>query len=106
MTDEWSEKFRVAAKEWVDADAEASLAEELKSSTLNQMIIHLNVQGEMPVNRRESIVRSSDKWIEYVNDMVKKRTKANLFKVRLEYIRMRFNEQQSIEATKRAEMKL
>jgi 23S rRNA maturation mini-RNase III len=52
------------------------------------------------------IVKSSDEWHEYVTKMVEARKQASLLKAQLEYIRMRFSEQQSHEATKRAEMKL
>jgi hypothetical protein len=38
--------------------------------------------------------------------MVKAREQANLLKVKMEWLRMRHSEQQSFEATKRAEMKL
>jgi hypothetical protein len=43
---------------------------------------------------------------QYREAMVKARTAANLAKVQLRYIEMRWSEQQSFEATRRAEMKL
>jgi hypothetical protein len=51
-------------------------------------------------------VKASDEWREFVTKMVEAREKAALLKVKLEYIRMKFHEWQSYEATKRAEMKL
>jgi len=63
-------------------------------------------QGDMPVSRAEMNVKASGEWREYVKSMVEAREKASLLKVQLEYIRMRFHEWQSHEATKRAEMKL
>jgi len=98
-----SEQFRVIAKKWVDADAAASMLEETKSSVLAQMMAG---QGDMPVSRAEMNVKASNEWREYVKSMVEAREKASLLKVQLEYIRMRFHEWQSHEATKRAEMKL
>jgi hypothetical protein len=98
-----SEQFRVIAKKWVDADAAASMLEETKSSVLAQMMAG---QGDMPVSRAEMNVKASGEWREYVKNMVEAREKASLLKVQLEYIRMRFHEWQSHEATKRAEMKL
>ena len=98
-----SEQYRIVAKRWVDADAAASLLEESKSSFLAKMMSEL---GDMPVSRAEMNVKSSVEWQEYIKSMVEARQKAALLKVQLEYIRMRFSEEQSYEATKRAEMKL
>ena len=98
-----SEQFRVIAKKWVDADSAASMLEETKSSVLAQMMAG---QGDMPVSRAEMNVKASGEWREYVKSMVEAREKASLLKVQLEYIRMRFHEWQSHEASKRAEMKL
>jgi hypothetical protein len=98
-----SEQYRIVAKKWVDADAAASLLEESKSSFLAKMMSEL---GDMPVSRAEMNVKSSVEWQEYIRSMVEARQKAALLKVQLEYIRMRFSEEQSYEATKRAEMKL
>lgn len=98
-----SEQYRIVAKKWVDADAAASLLEESKSSFLAKMMSEL---GDMPVSRAEMQVKASVEWQEYIRSMVDARQKASLLKVQLEYIRMRFSEEQSHEATRRAEMKL
>lgn len=98
-----SEQFRLVAKKWVDADAAASLLEETKSAVLSRMMA---AYGDIPVNRAELNVKSSDEWLEFITKMVKAREQAALLKVQLEYIRMRFNEWQSHNATKRAEMRL
>ena len=98
-----SEQYRVVAKAWVDADAAANLLEETKSAMLARL---MQRQGDMPVSRAEMNVKASDEWREFVTKMVEAREKASLMKVKLEYIRMRFHEWQSVEATRRAEMKL
>ena len=98
-----SEQYRIIAKKWVDADAAASLLEETKSSFLAQM---MSEQGDMPVSRAEMNVKSSVSWQDYIRSMVEARQKAALLKVQLEYIKMRFQEWNSVTATKRAEMKL
>lgn len=98
-----SEQYRLVAKKWVEADAAASILEETKSAFLAQRMAE---QGDMPVSRAEMAVKSSSEWVDYVGNMVEARKKASLLKAQLEYIRMRFSEHQSIEATKRAEMKL
>lgn len=98
-----SEQFRIIAKRWVDQDAAASLLEESKSAVLAQRMAAL---GEMPVSKAEMQIKASDEWHEYIEKMVDERKKASLLKVQLEFIRMRFSEWQSHEATRRAEMKL
>jgi hypothetical protein len=105
MTDDipLSEQYRVTAKSWVDADAAASLLEETKSAVLARLMLS---QGDMPVSRAEMNVKASDEWREFLTKMVEAREKAALLKVKLEYIRMKFHEWQSMEATKRAEMRL
>ena len=98
-----SEQFRIIAERWVDQDAAASMLEETKSAVLSRMMMQT---GETAVSKAEMIVKASPAWAAHVTEMVKEREKASLSKVQLEYIRMRFSEWQSFEATKRAEMRL
>lgn len=98
-----SEQFRIIAKKWVDADSAANMLEETKSAVLSRMMAD---QGDMPVSKAEMNVKASDEWKAYVTEMVEARKRASLLKVQLEYIRMKYHEWQSYEATKRAEMKL
>jgi hypothetical protein len=98
-----SEQFRIIAKRWVDADSAANMLEETKSAYLNQLML---AQGDMAVSKAEMIVKGSAEWKEYVSTTVTARKDANLLKVQLEYIKMKFYEWQSHNANKRAEMKL
>ena len=98
-----SEQYRLVAKKWVDANAAADLLEDNKSSVLSEMMIAL---GDMPVAHAERDVKASKDWQDYIKSKVEARTKANLLKVQLEYLRMRYGEFQSYEASKRAEMRL
>ena len=98
-----SEQFRLVAKEWVEADAAANILEETKSAVLSQKMAAL---GDMPVSRAELNVKASPDWTDHITKMVEARKSANLLKVRMEWLRMRFSELQSSEATRRAEMKL
>lgn len=98
-----SEQFRIVAKRWVELDSAARMYEETKSSILSQKMVAL---GDMPVSRAEHQVKSSDEWIEFIKSMVNARTEANLAKVKMEWLRMKFSEQQSREATERAERRL
>lgn len=98
-----SEQYRIVAKQWVDAEAAASLLEDTKSAVLSQRMAAL---GDMPVSKAEMTVKASTEWREFIEQMVEARKSANRLKVQLEYLRMRSGEWQSAEATKRAEMKL
>lgn len=98
-----SEEYRLIAKRWVEAESAAELLEQTKSAVLAKLMC---AEGEMPVSKAEMRVKASDKWDGFVREMVTAREKASYLKVQLEYIRMRFSEQQSANASRRAEMKL
>ena len=98
-----SEQFRMVAKDWVDKDSAARMLEETKTAVLAQ---HMKNLGDLPAAHAERDVKASPEWYEFIERLVNARTAANLAKVKLEYIRMKASEQQSAEATKRAEMKL
>lgn len=98
-----SEQFRVIAKQWIDADNAARLLEETKTSVLSERMIAL---GDMPVAHAERDVKASPEWREFLESMVNARSEANRLRMQLEYIRMRHAEQQSLEASRRAEMRL
>lgn len=98
-----SEVYRITAKEWVEADAAASLLEETKSAVLSQ---HMKALGDIPVSKAELMVKSTADWHQFLTNMVEARKQANLLKVKLEWVRMRFMEWNSENATRRAEMKL
>ena len=98
-----SETYRLVAKEWVEADSAARLLEETKSAVLSQ---RMKALGDKPAAHAERDVKASVEWADFIDKLVRARTAANLKKCQLEYLRMRFSETQSFEATKRAEMKL
>lgn len=102
-----SEQYRVVAKKWVDLDNAARLLEETKTATLEEMKNALvEKDPELSDAAAKRTAASSPEWKAWVTAMVEARTKANMSKVQLEYIRMRHSEQQSFEASQRAEMKL
>jgi len=98
-----SEEYRIAAKAWVDLDGAARLLEETKTAVLSQ---RMKQQGDMPVSKAELIVKASPEWADFIQKMCKARTDANLAKVRLEWVRMKFQEWQAMDASARAEMRL
>jgi hypothetical protein len=99
----WSEQFRVAAKAWVELDKAATMLEETKKLVFAQKV---KAQGDIPVNRAENTVLATPEWHDYVTRIVDARSAANLKKVQMEYLRMRFSEWQSNEANKRTEARL
>jgi hypothetical protein len=102
-----SEQYRTAANLWVDADAAASLLEETKSAYFADMTSKLISENiKLAVNRAEVLVKSSPQWKDHVTKMVEARRQANLYKVQMEFLRMRFQELMSQEATHRAESRL
>lgn len=98
-----SEQYRIVAKQWVEAEAAASMLEDTKSAVLSQQMLAL---GEMPVSKAEMLTKANPEWLDHIKKITEARGKANLLKVQMEYLRMKAGEQASYEATKRAEMKL
>lgn len=98
-----SEEFRLVAKTWVDAEAAAHLLEETKSAVLAQKMAAL---GDMPVNRAELTVKASTDWHEQLAKIVEARKEANLRKVQMEYVRMKFSEWQAADANSRNERRM
>ena len=102
-----SEQWRIAAHQWVDAEAAAQLLEDLKTTSLEQFKQQLiEAEGDMPDSHAERRVKSRPQWEQYIRDMVAARKEANLCKVKLDWLRMRFSEWQSRDANSRAEMRL
>ena len=99
-----SEQFRIVAIEYSDAESAATLLENVKDLTLQQRMAELD--GDLPQNKREMMVKASQEWADYIHEMTKARNKARRLKLQLEHIRMKFTEWNSAEANKRAEMKL
>lgn len=98
-----SEQYRIAAKEWVALDGAARLLEETKTAVLAQ---RMKDCGDIPAAHAEREVKASQEWWAFIEEMAEARTQANLAKVKMEYYRMKFMEWNSMEATKRSEMKL
>lgn len=100
-----SEVFEDVATQWVDADAAASLLEDTKSSYLSQMMQEYIGAG-YAVNKAEATVKASMEWRDYVEKTIQARKHANILKVRMQTIKMRFQEQSSEEATERVKARL
>ena len=97
------ERYAVLGRDWAEKEAAASLLEDSKSAVMAQRQAML---GDMPINRAEQIVKASPDWTEYIEQTIAARKAANLAKVELEAMRMRFQEYMNIEANQRTEMRL
>jgi hypothetical protein len=98
-----SEIYAEAGERWAECEAAASLLEETKSAIMAQK---QSMLPEMPVNRAEQTVKASPDWYEHIEKIVEARRVANLAKIELEVIRMRFSENQNREANARLELKM
>ena len=79
------------------------MLENTKSAFLSQQ---MQRYGNIAVNAAERNVKSSATWTDFVTKMVNARKRANLKKVQMEYLKMRYWEQSGHEASKRAEMRM
>jgi hypothetical protein len=106
-----ADKYSMVGARWIDEDNAARLLEETKSVELeerkNVLIKERLQQNEkLADNAAEREVKALPEWRTRVESEVKARTRANKLKLALKVLDMRHSEQQSFEATKRAEMKL
>jgi hypothetical protein len=96
-----SEQFRIVAKQWVDAHAAANFLEETKSAVLSRLM--MNLGREVSVARAEMEVKAGSDWKEHIEKMVEARKQADLLRVQMKWIEMRFSEWQSADANQRKE---
>jgi ABC-type uncharacterized transport system auxiliary subunit len=102
-----SENYRIAAKEWVAADAAARLLEENRKIVFSQMMLDIIASHDkIPVSRAEMEVYASAQWKEYVKNMVEARTNSNFLRAKMKYVEMQSSERNSAEAAARLERKL
>lgn len=99
----WSEQYRIMGELWADAESAASLLEDSKSAVLSQRMAML---GDIAVNKAEMAVKASREWQEHIEKIVAARKHANLLKIRMEFCKMKYHEEQGQEASKRAEMRM
>ncbi len=102
-----SEQYRLAGEAYYDLEAAASLMENMKTTTLEQKKQKLiQTVGDMPDSHAERRVKAMSDWEAYIRDMCAARNAADLARLKMEVIRMRFSEWNSRDANSRAEMRL
>ena len=98
-----SEQFRLAGKDWSEKESAAQMLEQSKTAVLSQ---RMNALGDMPTTKAERLVKATPEWREYISEMVKAREAANFAKVNKEFVKMKYHEWQSMNASRRAEMRM
>jgi hypothetical protein len=98
-----SEIFREAGESWAEKEFAAQLLEDTKSAVMAQRQTEL---GDIPVNRAEQIVKASPEWVEHIEKIAVARCEANMAKINMEVVRMKYGEWNSREANVRQELKM
>lgn len=99
----FSEQYARVAEAWAELNCAAALLEDCAGAVFSQIAL----KQTAPSNARaELLAKGSPEWREYQEQKVEARRKANLAKVQMEVLRMRFWEFQSREATERHVSKL
>lgn len=102
-----SEQYRLAAKEWVGLQKAADLLEDTKNDQLAALIeAEISKNPDLAHNAAERKVRASEHWQRCRENIANANEAARTARIKVKWIEMRFQEWQSYEATKRAEMKL
>lgn len=104
-----SEQYRVVARKWIDAENAAELLYELKTTSLEALKAKvMSEQGDLGMSdaAAQRMAMNMPEWREYLEKLCGHRADARKYKVQLEYFKLRHMEQQSLEATARAERKL
>ena len=97
-------KLTTAGDEYADKEAAASLLEETKGTFLAQLMVKLD--SSMSVAARETEAKADRAYEEHLRFMVEARKEANKAKVKYEAIKTWIDLQRTLEANKRAELKL
>jgi len=98
------ERIRLAYIAWVDADADARIAEDLKTTILEQKKNELvSRKGEMSDANATRIVKARPDWEEYIVSTNNLRTAANKIRADWQFLRDEFMRQQGLEASARQE---
>lgn len=95
-----SERFRVAAKRWVELKSAAKLADDMKQ---HKFAVLMEERTEMAVSRAEIAVKASKEWKDILEDCAAKEKAADLAKMECRWLEMVYGEWQSNDANARKE---
>jgi hypothetical protein len=98
-----AERYRLIGEEWADADAAYYMLDTSRTAVLAQIVAQ---SKEASFQRAESNARASAEYREHIQKTTDAKRKANLLRVRMEYLKMRFALWNSSDANQRAERKM
>lgn len=98
-----SERYRLAALEWVELDSASRMLEEGKTTYLAQQKALL---GDIPDSHAEKQVKAGEQWANYIKTMVRSKTAAERARVEVKFTEMQHREWISMDANARAERKM
>lgn len=102
-----SELYEEIGEKWVDYKAAATLLRDSKSSVISNWIGEYQLQHPgVAFNKAEAAVKASVKHTNYVKQMVEAERLEDLYKVKMDTIKMRSGEWSSQEANERLKAKL
>lgn len=100
--EEYTEQFRIKALKWANANGEAERLEHMRKVILGELVNQIGG----PITKAEHEAHGHKHYVQHIRDMTHARTKANIAKGEMEFMRMRFEAWRTVNATRRAEMKL
>src|SRR5262245_21095667 len=102
-----SERFRILALQWADADNAAHMMDEMKTAVLAQRKNkQIEADPKLSEAKAERLVRASPDWEKYIKEMCGNRSRANVMRQELKYLEMRHREWISADANARKELAL
>ena len=102
-TSDFTERWRLAAKEWLDLQDAADFLDGSKNDTLAEIV------SRSPGNshaEKERNARISDEWKEHRRKIIEANAAARRAKLRVQFAKMQREDHLNGEANRRAEMKL
>lgn len=102
MTDH-TERWRLAAAEWLDLQDAADLLVEAKNDVMAEIT---SKQAGTSHAEKERNARISPEWAAYRAKMIQAQSEARRAKLRLTYAKMKRDDWMNAEANKRAEMRI
>ena len=99
---DFPEQYRVKAQEWARTDGEARKLEKMEKIIFSEIVN----QSEGAISAREHAARANPAYKDASQAAIGARTRANLLKAELEGMEMAWETWRTLNATKRAEMRV
>lgn len=95
------EKYRIAGEAWAKANGEAIRLEEMRKSVRAQL---MSIHIDKPISKAEMLAESDDRYISHIEEMVVKRTEANIKRAEYDALKAWIDITRTLESTRRAEL--